>query len=166
MSIERPTLHARPLVVGAALVLALALQTTVVNAVAVAGVKPDLVLVVALCVGLLTGPGNGAVCGAAAGLLEGYAQGQYLGSLGLSRTFAAFVAGTVETHLMRDKVVVPAITVLIGSLVAHMVYFVLAPELPIARPLRIAIIESLFNMVVTPPVYLALGRWAFVYRRG
>ncbi len=165
MSFQRPTLHARLPVVGAALVLALALQTTVLNAVAIGEVKPDLVLVVAICVGLLAGPGAGAVCGAAAGLLEGYAQGLHLGSLGVSRTVAAFVAGTVETQLMRDKVVVPAATGLMGSLVAHVVYFVLAPELPIARPLRIAVVESLYNMLLTPPVYLALARWGFIYRR-
>lgn len=165
MSLEPPVPRIRPVPAGVALVLALALQTTVLNALSIGGVKPDLVLVVALCAGLIAGPGPGAVCGAAAGLLEGYAQGQHLGSLGISRAVAAFIAGMVETRLLRDRVVVPVATVLLGSAVAHVLYFVLAPELPIARPARIALIESLLNMLVTPPVYLALARWATAYEQ-
>lgn len=163
MSLQQPMPRIRPVAAGVALVLALAVQTTVLNALTIGGVKADLVLVVALCVGLIAGPGPGAVCGAAAGLLEGYAQGQHLGSLGLSRTVAAFIAGMVETRLLRDRVVVPVATVLLGSAAAHALYFVLAPELPIVRPARIAVIESLLNMLLTPPVYLVLTRWATTY---
>jgi len=165
MSLDRPTPRLRlPIVIGA-MIIALALQTTVLHAVSIGGVKPDLVLVVALCAGLIVGPGAGALFGACAGLLEGYAQGAHIGSLGLSRALAAFLAGTVETHVMPDNVIVPMITVFLGSLAAHAIYFVVAPEFPIARPLRIGMTESLLNMLFTPPLYLALTRWGLTYRR-
>lgn len=165
MSFDRPTPRLRlPVVIGA-MIVGLALQTTVLHAVSIGGVKPDLVLVVALCAGLIVGPGTGALIGACAGLLEGYAQGAHIGSLGLSRALAAFLAGTVETHVMPDNVIVPMITVFLGSLAAHAIYFVVAPEFPIARPLRIGMTESLLNMLFTPPLYLALARWGLTYRR-
>lgn len=165
MSLDRPTPRLRMPVVIGAMVVALALQTTVLNSVAIGDIKPDLVLVVALCAGLMVGPGTGALIGAVAGLLEGYAQGAHVGSLGLSRAIAAFLAGTVETHVMPDNVIVPMITVLLGSLAAHAVYFIVAPEFPMARPIRIGMTESLLNMVFTPPLYLALARWGLTYRR-
>ena len=165
MSLDRPIPRLRVPVVAGTMAVALALQTTVLNSVSIGDVKPDLVLVVALCAGLMVGPGTGALIGAAAGLFEGYAQGARIGSLGLSRAIAAFLAGTVETHVMPDSVIVPTITVFLGSLAAHAVYFAVAPTFPIGRPLRIGLTESLLNMLFTPPVYLALARWGLTYRR-
>lgn len=165
MSLDQSSPQLRPLVLLVALFVALALQTTVLAGLSVRGVKPDLVLVIALCCGLLAGPGVGAVWGATAGLIEGFAQGMHVGSLGMSRTVGAFLAGRVETHILRDKVVVPAGTVLLCSLAAHAVYFVMSPEFPVARPLHIALVESLLNMALTPPIYLALLRWGLAYRR-
>lgn len=165
MSFERPQPRLRPLVFLGALALALALQTTLLNALSIHGVKPDLMLVVAICAGLLGGPGTGAAVGAVAGMMEGFAQASHVGSLGLTRALAAFMAGTIETHLLRDNVVVPVVTVSLGSLVAHTLYFVMAPELPMTRPIRIGAIESLLNMLFAPPIYLALARWGRTYRR-
>ena len=161
---DRPVPRLRPLVFLVAFVLALALQTTVLNSLAIAGVKPDLVLVVGLCAGLLAGPGAGALYGAAAGLMEGYAQGMVVGSLGISRLSAAFLVGPIETRLLQDNVIVPTAMVLVGTLVANGVYFILAPQFPLARSLRIAGMEALLNMIVTPLLYLALARWGRVYR--
>lgn len=165
MSFDRPTSHLRPVVVLAIFMLALSLQTTVLSGISISGVKPDLVLVATLCIGLLTGPGTGAVLGAVAGMMEGYAQGMHLGTLGFSRSLASFLAGTVETHVQSDHVVVPTLTVMIGSLAAHAVYFVMAPEFPLMRPLRIALIETLLNMIFTPPLFMILARWGFSYRK-
>ncbi len=165
MSLDRPTPRLRVPVVIGMMALALALQTTVFSSISIGDVKPDLVLVVALCAGLLVGPGTGAIVGAFAGLFEGYAQGERIGSLGLSRAIAAFLAGTVETHVLPDNVVVPMVTVFLGSLAAHAVYFAVAPTFPIGRPLRIGLTESMLNMALTPLVYLALARWGIAYRR-
>jgi len=165
MNLDRPAPQVRPLVVAAAMIAALALQTTVLNSVTIGGVKPDLVLVLAMCAGLLSGPGMGAMYGAAAGVLEGYAQGSHLGSLGVSRALAAFLAGTVETRLLRNNLVVPAATVFLGSAAAHAIFFVMAPAFPIARPLRIAAMESLLNMLIAPVCYAALARWGRGRRR-
>ncbi|MBI3946222.1 MAG: hypothetical protein HY321_09910 [Armatimonadetes bacterium] len=165
MSLDRPLPQLRPPVVLAMLIVALALQTTVLSAAAIGGIKPDLVLVVALCTGLLSGPAPGAACGAAAGLMEGYLQGTHLGALGATRALAAFAVGMVETRLVQDRVVIPSVMVLLGSLAAHGLYFIMAPEFPVGRPVRIAVTESLLNMVFTPLVHLSLARWGLAKRR-
>ncbi|MDH7569861.1 MAG: LytS/YhcK type 5TM receptor domain-containing protein, partial [Armatimonadota bacterium] len=164
MTWQQPLPRLRPVVVVPALLVALALQTTWLQRIAVAGVAPDLVLVVALCAGLLDGPGSGAVYGALGGLMQAYAQGLHLGSLGVTRALAAFLAGMVETRLLRDSVIVPMGTVLCCSLVAHAFYFVMAPELPVARPLRIALVETGLNVLLAPFAYAFLTRWGRAYR--
>lgn len=165
MSFGQPLPQVRPLVVFGILVVALALQTTSLNALTIGGIKADLVLVVVLCVALLAGPAAGAIYGAIGGLMEGYLQGSHLGVLGVTRALAAFLVGTIEMRVAPDRVVIPAATVLAGSLVAHGLYFLMAPEFPIGRPMRIAIAESLLNMVFAPVAYSALARWALVKRR-
>jgi rod shape-determining protein MreD len=82
-----------------AIVLALALQTTIARFVVTGTVAVDLVLVVVVYVALTSGSGTGMVTGTVAGLIQDSLSTGVIGIGGLATTIVGFVAGIVGTQL-------------------------------------------------------------------
>lgn len=90
----------RVMLVVAALLTGLVLQTALLSRLGLPGATPDLVLVIALVLAMAAGPGPGAVIGFSAGVLVDVAPpaGGSLGQTAAVYAIAAFVAG----HLTLD----------------------------------------------------------------
>ena len=82
-----------------AIILALALQTTIARFVVSGTVAVDLVLVVVVYVALTSGSGTGMVTGTAAGLIQDSLSTGVIGIGGLAKTIVGFVVGIVGTQL-------------------------------------------------------------------
>ena len=82
-----------------AIILALALQTTIARFVVTGTVAVDLVLVVAVYVALTSGSLTGMVTGTAAGLIQDSLSTGVIGIGGLAKTIVGFVVGIVGTQL-------------------------------------------------------------------
>jgi rod shape-determining protein MreD len=83
-----------------AIFLSLSLQTTLAFALAGRGTVMDLVLVVAVYVGLVGGPVAGLLAGSAAGLAQDALAGGVVGVGGLAKGLVGFVSGVLATQFI------------------------------------------------------------------
>lgn len=84
----------------AAIVAALALQTTLSGAVFSGPASPDLVLIVVVYIALTGGRVAGLVAGSAAGLIQDALSSGIIGIGGLTKTLVAFLAGAAGTQFI------------------------------------------------------------------
>lgn len=84
----------------AAIVVALALQTTLAGLVFRGTAALDLVLVVVIYISLVSGPGTGLLAGSVAGLIQDSLSSGILGIGGLAKTIVGFLAGLIATQFI------------------------------------------------------------------
>lgn len=100
---------------GILFLLALLLQSTLFNYLAVYGVKPDLVLILVIYFAFTNGPWRGAVIGMTFGLLEDFYVGRFVGMNFLALLVVGLVAGWLETKLYKNNLLIALVVVYIIS---------------------------------------------------
>jgi rod shape-determining protein MreD len=105
-----------------AVVVALALQTTLARFVIGRTVAVDLVLVVVVYVALTSGPATGLMTGAVAGLVQDALSSGVVGIGGLSKTIVGFLAGVVGTQFIVAQPV-PRFLVFFAASIVHAIVF-------------------------------------------
>jgi len=106
--------------------LALLLESTVLEFIRVAGVKPDLVLVLVVYYAIFNGPREGAFLGFLGGLAHDFLSGYYLGLNALAVAAAGYVVGLGHTRLFKENhFVVAGIAFLATILVEGIRYLLL-----------------------------------------
>ena len=105
-----------------AIVVALALQTTLARFVIRGTVAIDLVLVVVVYVALTSGPVTGLLSGAVAGLAQDALSSGVIGIGGLAKTVVGFVVGIIGSQLIVAQPL-PRFVVFLGATAAHAALF-------------------------------------------
>lgn len=144
--------------------LMLVLETSVLPFLTVRGVRPDLILILVISLGLLNGPREGALAGFAGGLLEDLLLGRYVGVRAISKMIAGYLAGLAGKRVYRDSLVTSVLLVLGGTIISEFLSFTLWWELgsPLALGAGLGSVIlplAVFNAMVAPFIY------AQVYRR-
>ena len=84
------------------------LQTSVLHRIPIGGMKPDLVLIIVVYLGLVKGAEVGTLSGFIFGLIEDVVSGTYLGSNALAKTIVGFFCGIggkrLYTHNMFSQI--------------------------------------------------------------
>lgn len=84
------------------------LQTSVFPRIPIGGMKPDLVIIIVVYLGLVKGAEVGSLSGFAFGLVEDVISGTYLGSNALAKTIIGFLCGVggkrLYTHSMFSQI--------------------------------------------------------------
>jgi len=150
-------------------VIALILQTTVVNFIAVNGVKPDLVMFFIIIFGFLRNAGEGAFWGFSAGLLEDLFVGNYIGLNAISKLTAGYLAGLAGSKFYRENRLIAAVVTLLASIAGLVVYYLLLLYLNIFIPffhafLRVILPVSIYTACLVPLLYKRFA--VFETRRG
>lgn len=101
-----------------AIVLALALQTTLARFIVRGVVAVDLVLVVVVYVALTSGPVTGLISGATAGLVQDALSTRVIGIGGLAKTVVGFLTGIVGTQFIVAQPL-PRFVVFFSATVLH-----------------------------------------------
>ena len=148
--------------VALAIFVAAIVQTSVLNAVEVAGGTPDLLLVTLVAVALLRGPLYGAAAGFFGGLLVDTALLETLGLTSLLLTIAGYWIGRYGETTGRDRTHAPLLSVLVVTIVFAVGALVLHYMLGDTVSGRLVLVDALppsivLNMLLTIPVY-ALAR--------
>jgi rod shape-determining protein MreD len=112
----------RTLAILAAVVLALALQTTLAHLLLGNQARVDLALVVVIYAALTGGPVSGLLIGSVAGLAQDAVSGGVVGVGGLSKSLIGFVVGALGTHFIVVHAV-PRLVVFFTASVAHAALF-------------------------------------------
>ena len=142
---------------------AILLQATVLEAVAIAGVKPDLSLVLLVFTAYQLGPMVGQIGGFAAGLVQDFVSLPPLGFHALIRTIIGFLYGRLQGRLLNAPVFVPILLVLTATVVKAVFGWLLAAALGLGAGMESTsgsrlLIELAYNGVAAPPLFAILGR--------
>jgi rod shape-determining protein MreD len=90
----------KPRVYLGILLLIIPFQASLLNPLSLAGIKPDLALVVVFIIGLLTGPAEAALAGMGIGLVQDIGSASLLGFSGLTRGLVGLAAGQLGIKVL------------------------------------------------------------------
>ncbi|OPY55931.1 MAG: rod shape-determining protein MreD [Pelotomaculum sp. PtaU1.Bin035] len=130
----------------------LILQTTILEYIALYGVKPDLVMLLVIFNGFLLGPREGAFLGFAGGMLEDLFSGSYIGLNALSNMVAGYFAGACGERFYKENTLVVSGVAFVSTAVGLSVNYLLLLYLNIHVPL----FHALLRVVVPTALYTAL----------
>ncbi len=147
-----------PLVVLTALILHLA----VLSRVRVAGVMPDIMLLLGIAAGLTGGPSRGAAVGFVAGMALDLFLQTPLGLSALVFTLVGFAVGTLETGILRASWWIPVVTALVASAAGEFLFALIGTmvgETAMISP-RLGVIAAIVgvgNAILAPIVVRVVG---------
>ncbi len=150
------------------LLLCLVVHATFLPELRIAGVMPDLMLLVAAAAGLQAGPGYGAAIGFASGLLADLLLPTPLGLSALVFTVVGYLTGAAKAGILRDSWWFPAAVAFVASS-AGVGLFALAGSmigegaLLHGRLATIMLVVGLTNAALALPVFRLVG-WSLAGR--
>jgi rod shape-determining protein MreD len=134
------------------------LQTSFFPQFAITRVKPDLVLLFVISVGLLRGVKEGVVAGALGSVITGLVSWNVWGLYFLAYTLAGFTAGVITEKVEPDNFIVPLMSGLLGSVGICLIFALLGPSLELFYLTGEDFYRSLFfvglNSAFSIPVFL------------
>ncbi len=144
--------------VSAVVFVAAMLQAVIVSSLVIGGGAPDLLLIVAVSLGLLRGSILGAVSGFAGGLVVDLLTLETLGITSLVLILAGFWAGRYAETAGRGRRLAPLVAVGVITVLAGVFGFVLHHMLGMEVVARHALLTALaptvlLNLLLAPPVY-------------
>lgn len=149
--------RARGWFLGLLVLTGLLLESAVFPHLTLFGAKPDLVMAVVACWGLLYGPQAGFVAGVGAGLLQDLLFMQYIGLFALAKGLVGLLIGVVESKIFKESIWVS--TGAIGTAVlAHefIIWFVLRRlDIPASglALVTVALPTAFYTMLLAPVIY-------------
>lgn len=150
-----------PILVVAVLVV----HVAVLARVSPAGVRPDVLVLLAVTAGLTGGPERGAAIGFAAGLLGDLFVETPLGLSALTFAVVGFVVGVMQGNLLRATWWIAPVTAFVASATAVGLYAVMAAMIGLARFLHpelavVALVVGVVNAALAVPT-ARVTTWAF-----
>ena len=135
--------------------VALILQTTMLETVAVSGVKPDLVMLLVVLNGFLLGTREGAFLGFAGGIVEDLFSGSYIGLNALSKMVGGYLAGAAGERLYRENIPVATGVTFLSTSAGLAVNYLLLLYLnihvsPLSALLRVVLPTAAYTAVLAP----------------
>ena len=142
------------------------IQTTFCGAISMAGITPDLIMIVTISLAILLGEAPAIIAGFMMGLLCDIFSMDILGFYALCYSFAGFVCGRLGRNLFIDDLKFPAVLImaadLFKSFYGYVFLFLLQNRIFTGTFLiRYAIPEAVYTMLIALPVYALL---AFLYK--
>ncbi len=140
------------------LVCALVLQATAFNFFEVAGVKPDLLLIIIVLYGLIYGKTAGYL-GFAYGLVEDLLIGRFMGFNAITKGLMGFLVGYLEPKFFKDHILVPVVVLLMGTLIYGITSFPIGLIIGLYSLIdaekfaRIIILQAIYNACLSPFLY-------------
>lgn len=130
---------------------AMIVQTTLLQFLTIGGVKPDLVLVIVIYLGLIEGPNIGCLSGFSLGLFEDAYSGMSLGGVNaLSKTIVGFLSGLLGKRLYTQGLFAPMICVGLGTVLDVLLSLSLSLHGFTPGWKSLLIYETLYNMLCCP----------------
>jgi len=153
----------RIVAIGAIIITAVLLQSTVFAQLRLLGVRPELLFLVTIILAMLEGPAEGAVVGFVSGLAQDMLLNQPKGITALTLTLLGYAVGMARQFIVSPSPLVPTIVVAIATALGlafyEIVSFLLGTfDAPTAYGVKVALLTALYNAVLTPILYPLLRR--------
>ena len=127
---------------------AMVIQTSVLHFFTIGGVKPDLILIIVVYLGLMKGSDVGCVSGFLFGLVEDAYSGMYFGTNALAKTVLGFLCGMTGKRLYTQSLFAHMLCVVIGTGIHAMI--ILSVHGFGAHWQKLLLYEILYNMICCP----------------
>lgn len=153
----------RVLAIAVIIVTALLLQSTVFADLRLLGVRPELLYLVTICIALVEGPNEGAVVGFISGLAQDFMLNQPKGITALTLTLLGYGIGLARQFIVSSSPLLPTVLVAVGT-AAGLVFYEVAAFLlgafdeTVTYGVKVALLASLYNAVLTPILYPVIRR--------
>ena len=135
---------------------ALGLQATLVPHIGIAGIRPDLPLVVAVLLGYLRGATIGTVGGFFVGLAQDLTNPAFLGLNALTKSLLGYASGSMREQLNASNPVAQAAVLFVAVLAHDLVYLTIFTHLALSE-----LLLGLWTRSLPTALYTALvGMWA------
>ncbi|MCL4396297.1 MAG: rod shape-determining protein MreD [Chloroflexi bacterium] len=139
------------------------IQTAVLPMVSIAGLRPDLALLIVVAWGLLSNPGEAAVWGFVGGLFLDLASGLPFGTQTLALTGVGLLLSLAQTNIFRSNLLLPPAAMLLATLVYNLIILGILSTLGWQinwedYVVWITLPTALINTFVLPLVYFPLQR--------
>lgn len=135
---------------------AMVVQTSLLRYVSIGGVRPDLVLIIVVYLGLVRGPDAGSLSGFVFGLFEDAYSGGLLGANALIKTLLGFACGLLGKRLYTQSLLSHFLCVGVGTVANVTILSSLHGFAPEWR--TVLMYEVLYNLLCCP-VIVALYRY-------
>jgi rod shape-determining protein MreD len=160
---------ARCIIAGVIITYLLAvLQTSLGGFLAIRGLSPDLLLVWAVCIGLLSGRTAGALVGFGCGMLQGGLTQTWIGAFAISKALSGFSAGVLATKLFKENWAVPSVAAAMLTVLNEGVFLLVSRADTWSHAGRIITLRVAYHAVLAPFAFALTirARRALVGRRG
>ena len=149
---------------AAVVVTALILQSTVFAQITLGGAKPELVYLVTVILAFLEGPSSGAVAGFAGGMAQDFLLNQPKGITALTLTLVGYGVGTLRQYIVTPSPLLP-VAIVAGATAAGVAFygsvaFLLGVDVGAGYVVRVALLSSVYNALLTPLVFPVIRRLA------
>lgn len=155
----------RKLTLCLAVILGFLVQISVAPHIKLFGVKPDILLVLAIVVAIQDGPTAGATVGFFGGLLQDMMSPRLFGISALTKTVSAYIAGLLKDMTITYTVLLPIIITFIMTFVEQ-IFLILSIAVfgqegfPVFSLLNI-FLEAIYNVLIVLPLYPLMKRLQF-----
>jgi len=138
-------------------------QTTSLNRLSILGIKPDLLLILVIFLGLHKGPLSGAGYGFLAGILLDIFSPTPLGTNALSKTVLGFLAGAVAPFLYFEAPFIQGLLLFLGMFLEGLILFILLSSFHLAPSLYYSFLyiilpASFYTSLLTPLLFYTFKR--------
>jgi rod shape-determining protein MreD len=144
-------------------ILGVLLQSTLFAHIAIAGVTPDIILILTLFHSIFQGPRRGALFGFGLGLLEDIILGRFIGMNALSKGLTGGIAGWFAQRAFSENLLVPILSMFCGTVLNEAVFFMAGRVIGLNWSLELwvwrAIPVAVFNTCLVPFVYSRFYYW-------
>jgi len=146
------------------MLLFLVVHTSVLDRVQIAGIQPDVMLLLAVAGGIVGGPKLGALLGFGSGLILDLFLETPLGLSALVFCLVGYAVGNVQTGVLRASWWIPVLTTVTASVAGELAYALVAtvvgqPHLVDLHLLKVAAVVGGTNGVLAP-IALRLVGWS------
>ncbi|SHK60975.1 rod shape-determining protein MreD [Desulforamulus aeronauticus] len=143
------------------IILAMLLQSTFFSFLQVAGVKPDLILMLVVFNGFLRGSREGAFLGFLAGLLQDVFTGNYIGINAITKMLAGYLVGLAEARFYKESVVIVSLVTFFAAILNQLAYYILLFYLDILVSPSSAIVGVVLPSAIYTTLLVPLTYWKF-----
>lgn len=141
--------------------IALLLQSTLFTFLQVAGVKPDLVLMLVVFNGFLHGSREGAFLGFLAGLAQDIFTGNYIGLNALTKMMAGYLVGLAEARFYKESVIIVTLVTFMVGIANQLAYYMLLFYLDIEVAPSFALAQVVLPSAIYTALLVPLTYWKF-----
>ncbi len=146
------------------ILLALASELVLANIVGLRNVKPDIILIVIICISFISGAENGIIAGFTGGLLKDIFSVHFLGINALVKTLIGYIAGVLRDkifsqHIMWIVIISTFIFTIVNDLIVYFLLNALYSDYSFIVTLKKFILnQAVINSLLSPLIFIGIKK--------